>query len=183
MCSALKSTWVNLDGLWQSSVTIGSNAGGAHHNQLIPILHHGIRGGVDQAPVASRVHLTEGSTYCERAVCMNRLSSLSYQHRQAYILTKCVACQQCGRTMYKQFCEGWRDAFVTAGCLQSNMLTQRNAPEHWQGRKSFESHQAKHAAIRKIVRQLSKRLALQQQPLCVQHVCVIILRYVLILMT
>jgi len=57
------------------------------------------------------------------------------------------------------------DNFVTAGSLQGNMLMQRNAPEYWQGRHSFESHQAKHAAIRKIVRQLCKGLALQQQPL------------------
>jgi len=61
------------------------------------------------------------------------------------------------------------DGFMTAGSLQGNMLMQRNAPEHWQGSHSFESHQAKHAAIRKIVGQLCKRLALQQQPLCIQQ--------------
>lgn len=61
VCSAVRGTWVDLDGLWQGSVTIGGDAGWAHHDQLIPLLHQGVRGGVDQAPVASRVHLTHGA--------------------------------------------------------------------------------------------------------------------------
>ncbi len=77
MCSALRGTWVDLDGLGQGSVTIGSNAGGAHHDELIPLLHHGVRGGVDQAPVASRVYLMHGTVYCERIISMNRLSWIS----------------------------------------------------------------------------------------------------------
>jgi len=170
VCSALRGTWVDLDGLWQGSVTIGSNAGGAHHDQLIPLLHHGVRGGVDQAPVASRVHLMDGSImYCGRMVCMNRLSLVSRLSAQTGILICCVACKQLDTATSELICDCWRDGFVTADSLQSNMLMPRNAPEHWQGRNSFESHQAKHAAIRKIVRQLCKRLALQQPPLCVQQ--------------